>query len=120
MTRRIPPLLLALALSAGCATTRLTNSESLPPWLTSLIHELESQRVANPPAFIARYDYRGAVVYYLPPRCCDIWSNLYDVDGAIICHPDGGLSGSGDGRCADFLAQRTNERVVWRDPRGAP
>lgn len=106
----------ALALGAACATEGPRD----PAWLTTLIHELESQPVGNPPAFIARYDYRGQVVYYLPPRCCDIPSNLYDAAGAIICHPDGGLSGSGDGRCSGFFAQRTNEKVVWRDPRSSP
>jgi hypothetical protein len=58
-------------------------------------------------------------VYYLPPRCCDIFGNLYDSQGQIICHPDGGIAGHGDGRCPDFLNQRTNETVIWRDTRKA-
>jgi hypothetical protein len=85
----------------------------------ALTHDLESQPVANPPAYIARYEYQGQVVYYLPPRCCDIPSTLYDAAGVILCHPDGGLSGIGDGRCPDFIAQRTKEQIVWRDGRGA-
>jgi hypothetical protein len=36
----------------------------------------------------------------------------------VICNADGGLSGSGDGRCADFHATRENEQVIWRDARG--
>lgn len=90
-----------------------------PEWLTSLIQQFEAQPVANPPAFVARYQYRGAPVYYLPARCCDIWSTVYQADGTILCHPDGGLGGSGDGRCPTFLAERANERIVWRDPRRA-
>ena len=106
----------ALALGVACATEGPPD----PAWLTRLIHEIESQPVANPPAFIARYEYGGQVVYYLPPRCCDIPSNLYDAAGAIICHPDGGMTGGGDGRCPDFFARRSNEQIVWRDPRGSP
>jgi hypothetical protein len=118
MARRITPLFLALAVSAACATQGPVGNEPFPAWLQALTYELERQPVADPPAFIARYHYRGQLVFYLPARCCDIPSNLYDAAGAIICHPDGGFSGSGDGRCSDFFAQRTNEEIVWRDPRG--
>jgi hypothetical protein len=88
-----------------------------PEWLTALIAKLDSEPVANPPASITRFDYRGQPVYYLPPRCCDVPSTLYDATGAVICSPDGGFSGRGDGRCADFFTERTNERSVWRDTR---
>ena len=92
----------------------------IPAAVTALINELEAQPSANPPAFVASYDYRGQVVYYVPPRCCDIFGDLYNAAGQIICHPDGGLAGRGDGRCPDFESRRTNERIVWRDlrPRG--
>jgi len=110
-------LLTCVLLAAGCSVNSPTSPGRRPPWLTSLIQELEAAPVANPPALIARYDYRGETVYYLPPRCCDIWSTLYRADGAVLCHPDGGLSGKGDGGCPAFLAERTNEQIVWRDPR---
>ena len=92
----------------------------IPAAVTALIDELEAQPPANPPAFVASYDYRGQVVYYVPPRCCDIFGDLYNAAGQIICHPDGGLAGRGDGRCPDFESRRTNERIIWRDlrPRG--
>jgi uncharacterized protein DUF6970 len=110
-------LLLAVALTAACTTDATVGND--PEWLVTLIQELENQPVANPPAFIARYDYQGQVVYYLPARCCDIPSNVYSAAGTIICHADGGFSGGGDGRCSDFLAARKNERIIWRDRRGA-
>jgi len=113
----VTTLLLAAGLSAACTTEKSAGSD--PEWLTALIQELESQPVANPPAFIARYDYRGQAVYYLPPRCCDIPSDVYSADGTIICHADGGLDGAGDGRCSDFFSSRKNEKIIWRDPRAA-
>ena len=91
-----------------------------PEWLTKLIQKLESEPVANPPAFIAQYEYKGQLVYYLPPQCCDVPSILYDANGNIICHPDGGITGMGDGRCVDFSDERKNERITWKDQRTYP
>ena len=88
-----------------------------PDWLSELIRQMESEPVANPPAFITRYEYKGQTVYFLAQRCCDIFSNLYDADGNIIAHPDGGITGQGDGRAPDFFEERTNERIVWEDER---
>ena len=105
-------------LVAGCAAETPTAPDRLPVWLRSLIHDLEAAPVANPPASIARYEYRGETVYYLPARCCDIWSTVYRADGTVMCHPDGGITGRGDGQCPSFLAERTKEQIVWRDPRG--
>jgi hypothetical protein len=102
----------ALSPSGGPAS-----NNPLPAPITKLINELEAQPPANPPAFVASYDYGGQVVYYVPPRCCDIFGDLYDANGQVICHPDGGLAGKGDGRCPDFNSQRTNEKIIWRDLR---
>jgi hypothetical protein len=106
------------------ATVAPTPAPSSPPaspsisgWLQTLIAQIGSEPVTNPPTAIYSYDYRGGTVYFRPSRCCDIRSELYDAGGALICQPDGGLTGKGDGRCPDFLAVRTNERVVWLDPR---
>lgn len=110
-------LLTSVLVFSACDRRTPPAPDNLPGWLISLIRDLEAQPVANPPALIARYDYQGRPVYFLPPRCCDVWSDLYREDGAIICHPNGGLTGNGDGRCPDFLTERKNERIVWRDPR---
>jgi uncharacterized protein DUF6970 len=112
-------LLIAGLFVGACGVQSPSAPEPLPAWLDSLIRELSNAPVANPPASIARYEYKGEVVYYLPPRCCDIQGNVYQLDGRLLCHPDGGLSGRGDGRCPDFLSERKNERVVWRDPRSS-
>ena len=65
--------------------------------------------VANPPASVTRYDYKGNTVYFVPQRCCDIFSDLYDAEGNIIGHPDGGITGQGDGRVPDFFQERTTK-----------
>jgi len=90
---------------------------SLSRWLADLIRKLETEPVANPPASITQYEYKGQTVYFLPQRCCDIFSNLYDAEGNIIGHPDGGITGQGDGRAPDFFGERTNEQLIWEDER---
>lgn len=97
--------------SAGTAT------QQNPSWLTKLIGELKLAAPANPPAKIYRYTYLGQEVYYLTGRCCDVPSQLFDADGNLLCEPDGGITGKGDGRCTDFMEQRQNETIVWEDKR---
>ncbi len=96
--------------------TSIPTSE-VPAWLSDLIRRQKSEPVANPPAFIAQYEYNGQTVYFLPQRCCDIFSDLYDADGNIIGHPDGGITGQGDGLVPDFFEVRRNETIIWRDQR---
>ncbi|MCX2740584.1 DUF6970 domain-containing protein [Pontibacter anaerobius] len=88
-----------------------------PAWLTKLIGELKLEAPANPPAKIYRYTYGGKQVYYLTGRCCDVPSQLFDAEGNLLCEPDGGITGRGDGRCTDFFEQRQNETIVWEDIR---
>jgi hypothetical protein len=104
-------LLLALAACGGTAP------ESRPPWLLLLIEEHASEPVANPPVQIIRREYESGVFYYVPPRCCDIFSDLFDTEGTLVCHPDGGITGDGSGDCPP-LGQLLREEVVWSDPRG--
>ncbi|MBA2687537.1 MAG: hypothetical protein H0U64_05510 [Gemmatimonadaceae bacterium] len=85
--------------------------------MQSLIVSIEAEPVWNPAASITRYTYRGTVVYYLAAHCCDIRSKLYDTSGAVVCEPDGGITGKGDGKCEDFLAIRSDEKLVWKDHR---
>jgi len=113
-------VLLAFLTTVACATNPVAPNSvnTVPAWLTALAREAETQPVASPPAFIASYDYKGETVYFRPQRCCDIMSVLYRGDGSVLCHPDGGFTGAGDGRCADFFLERKNERILWRDARG--
>src|SRR5262245_65366323 len=113
---RRPFLFLSFVAAMACGGNPV---EPTPAFLATLIQESESQPVANPPVVIARYDYRGEPVYFVPERCCDVMSTLYRADGSIVCHPSGGITGAGDGRCADFLRERRNERILWRDSRGS-
>jgi len=91
-----------------------------PPWLELLIGRLAAQPPVHPPQTVWRYLYRGQVVYYLPPQCCDQFSVLFDAKGRVIAAPEGGLSGRGDGRAADFFQQRLQGLLLWTHPAAGP
>lgn len=103
---------------AGCDEGSPTSPDRpIPGWVMELIVDIQSEPVTDPPSSIWRYRYRGETVYFRPLRCCDVRSDLWDDRGLLLCHPDGGITGNGDGRCPDFFAQRSREELIWRDPR---
>jgi hypothetical protein len=81
------------------------------------ISTFESEPVGNPPQSIWRYEYKGQEVYFVLAQCCDQYSKLFDATGNLICAPDGGFIGRGDGRCPDFISLRTDGKLIWQDPR---
>jgi hypothetical protein len=113
---RLLPIL-AAGLLAGCTTTAVEPPPT-PAVVDRLMAQFQAEPVANPPRSIWRYDFQGRVVYYVPPACCDIPSALYEADGTVVCSPDGGMTGRGDGRCPTFFEDRRGEALVWRDSRG--
>ena len=108
----------AFLLPLGCDHSSPTEPGTNSDWLQTLITQIQSEPVTSPPSAIYSYRYRGELVYFRPSRCCDIRSVLYHKNGAVLCEPDGGIDGNGDGRCPDFAKTRTEEQLIWRDPRG--
>lgn len=92
-------------------------SEETPSWVVELIEGLEAEALRNPPSSVVRFSYRGDFVYYVRPFCCDMTSVIYDIDGEVICGPEGGMTGGGDYRCPDFFELRRDTTVVWEDSR---
>ncbi|MGJ3233879.1 DUF6970 domain-containing protein [Marivirga sp.] len=88
-----------------------------PECIKDQIEDIAKGDVWNPPAKIYSYQYEGQTVYYFPSRCCDIASSLYDAECNLLCSPDGGLSGNGDGQCSDFHDLKTDEKLIWEDKR---
>ena len=114
LTRLYITFAILVIVLSGCAPSARTEN---PAWVDELIRKFQSEPAGNPPQSIWRYDYNGQTVYYVPPQCCDQFSALYDASGKEICAPDGGLTGRGDGRCPDFFAKRSGEKLVWQDTR---
>ena len=88
-----------------------------PQWLRQRIAAVLAERKPNPTIRIYRYHFQDQEVYWQSAPCCDQYSTVFTLKGQVICHPDGGITGNGDGKCADFDKKKTNERLVWQDPR---
>lgn len=96
-------------------------NEAVPPGLPACVKDkvayYKNNPAQNPPAQVWEYQYQGQTVYYLPPICCDQFGELYDQHCNLICYPDGGITGRGDGKCEDFFATRQNGKLIWEDKR---
>jgi len=117
MNRRYGLWLLMLLMLAGLIVDAFGEISKEPEWVRDLAARLQSEPVANPPASLIRFDRAGKSYYYLPPRCCDIPSTLFDSESNVMCAPDGGITGRGDGRCPDFVRELKNGVKIWEDPR---
>ena len=106
---------LLVALFTSCQDEDIP--KGLPTCVKRKISRLKNEPKRNPPAKVWQYQYKGQTVYYIPPTCCDQMSQLYDENCNLICHPDGGLTGRGDGKCAEFFSACTNEKLVREDKR---
>ncbi|WP_226163045.1 DUF6970 domain-containing protein [Hymenobacter terricola] len=94
-----------------------SDTTARPQWLKARIAAVLAERKRYPITRIYRYDYDGQKVYYISAPCCDQFSQVFDTKGNLICQPDGGITGKGDGKCAHFDKNKTNEKLVWQDPR---
>lgn len=108
-------LICLVGLSFSCKKEDKPNA--WPKCFDYKIQAILSEDVWDPPAKIYSYQYDGETVYYIPARCCDIPSLLYDEDCSHICSPSGGIAGGGDGQCTDFFDRRTDEKLLWEDYR---
>jgi hypothetical protein len=89
------------------------------PWLQVKIWDYQNKPVSNPPRRIIKTTFEGKPVYYVPAICCDIPSQLYAEDGALMCYPSGGFTGAGDGKCPKFKLEYLDNKtdIVWEDKR---
>ena len=55
----------------------------------------------------------GKIYYYYASDCCDQFNYLYDEECNLVCAPDGGFGGNGDGNCPEFVGDIT-EVLVWK------
>ena len=102
-------LILVIVLAASC-------KEPIPVFVQELI-------TADPVVDaheIWKYRFDGETVYYIPPRPYDIPSMLFNSEGNVICSPDGGLTGGGDGKCPTFFDKRRGGTLIWKAGKEEP
>ena len=123
-------LMLSLMISIfGCNASKKTNAvevapegskvvvDSLPVCVKVLIEKMKSEAVTNPPRKIYSFKYMGKKVFYVPAICCDQFSDLYNDSCRLMGHPDGGFTGSGDGKIKDFETAKSEQKLLWEDTR---
>jgi hypothetical protein len=123
---KIIVLLVATFILSLSACAQKPALDTTLPWLQIKIWDYQSKPVSNPARSVIKTTYEDKPVYYVPPVCCDVPSELYAEDGKLICYPSGGITGNGDGKCPKFrieyLDNKTNitdnkNTIVWEDKR---
>lgn len=111
---------LLIIVGSACKTRKneKTDIKKQDNVVQKLIAEIEKEPVRNPPAKIYKCPYNYQYAYYVPAYCCDQMSTLYNSNGEIICHPEGGITGKGDGTCDDFNPKILEQsELIWEDKR---
>jgi hypothetical protein len=117
---RLHPVCAALLM--GLLSDSVPAQTEVPAFLAKLIAQYKAGPVELSPGSVWKYTYKGSTVYFVPRlACCDIMSSLYDANGRLLGHPDGGFTGIGDrawnGSCRSFLTERSDGVELWKDPR---
>ena len=99
------------------AAVEIPVSEKPSSCLDQLKSRYTQEEKQNPPRKIYSYTYLGKTVYYVTAPCCDFFSDLFDNNCQLMGHPDGGITGRGDGKFPGFDKERTNEKLLWEDKR---
>jgi hypothetical protein len=94
-----------------------TPAASIPACIQQRIDSIKKEPKWNPPAEVNEYTYNGKTVYAFSSPCCDFFNPVYGSDCNYLCAPDGGFTGKGDGKCADFSATAKHVKLIWKDDR---
>jgi hypothetical protein len=89
---------------------------NVPNCVQTKIELIQSLPVENPSKEVWKWQVDGNTYYYFSAACCDQYSELYDTNCNLVCHPDGGLTGAGDGNCPNFSGSII-KTLIWKDPR---
>ncbi len=110
------PLILSVCFSVVLSCNRQTGND-IPECMAIKIEAMKSVPPAEPRRQVVRYLYNGHPVYYISAPCCDRMNELYDEQCNLVCSPDGGFTGMGDGRCPEFNQLKSSPVVIWEDDR---
>ncbi len=104
-------------LLAACANQETSeNHAAMPTWLQTKIKQESQQPLTTATQAIWKISHRGQSAYFLQSPCCDQFNPLLDQNGKLLCHPAGGISGKGDGRCPKPADVGTQPQLIWSHP----
>jgi len=107
-------IVILLILSASCVKDE--TEIDAPQCILDAIEAIKERSVTNPPTKVEEWKIDDAIYYYITADCCDQYNYLYDLSCNIVCAPDGGFTGYGDGNCPDFIGE-IEKTLVWKDSR---
>ena len=112
MKTYVPALAILLSLSCHKESDELPPRE-VPPCIQNFIEH--NGRVDSGERLLAiyRYKYQKHYVYFGYSDCCDMYNLLFDSDCHVLCAPNGGFSGAGDGKCPNFFKEATEKTELW-------
>jgi len=87
-----------------------------PNCIKNKIEKIINNNVSNPPTQVWKWKVDEATYYYITSDCCDQYNYLYNEQCELICAPDGGIIGTGDGKCPNFTGDIL-KTLIWKDPR---
>ncbi len=102
------------AVFASCEDSDL--NIDAPVCIEQKIEAIIKDDVSNPPTQVWKWVADGQTYYYITADCCDQYNYLYNENCDIICAPDGGISGEGDGNCPEFTSE-IEKTLIWEDQR---
>jgi hypothetical protein len=111
---KMPLLLLIVLAAAGACKSQEEHEKSapknseqqaplVPQWLEDQMEAWQQEGYTE----VDAYYWKGDTVYLAIPPCCDRFSELYNRKGKLLCHPGGGITGKGDGKCPEFRSDAT-------------
>jgi hypothetical protein len=98
---------------ASSAPSTRVEVAGLPEWLRIRLADYDAQSGPAAPRAVFEVPYGDGVAYYVQAGCCDQLDPLVDARGVLVCHPTGGFTGRGDGRCPAPLPPPAQRRAVW-------
>jgi hypothetical protein len=97
----------------SCSTPQNNVLNNHPAWVNEAI-TLAKKNSSTLSTTIARYLYHNQTVYYISPVVTDGFSQLFDKKHTLLCSPEGGLTGKGDGQCTDFFQNAKNKVILFK------
>ncbi|REE83065.1 hypothetical protein BX611_0345 [Lutibacter oceani] len=89
---------------------------AVPSCIKNKIEIIKNNEISNPPTQIWKWETDDETYYYITSDCCDQYNYLYANNCEIICAPDGGFTGNGDGNCPIF-SNEIIKTLIWEDNR---
>lgn len=111
-------LILALFVFAGAIVFSACPQKDIVLYsdcVQALIDSLEAIPVLSPPARVEEWTVGTEKYIYSTSDCCDFFNYLRNLDCEMICAPDGGITGMGDGNCPDL--KNVEKMLIWEDNR---